>query len=436
MRLRKLTVALLMATTSLPALADSTTGTSVSIIGVPGPGRQVSAHVVVTGKHLVTGPGFTVTGGKVQVSVNGVLAAQVEATWPFNSNLIDSGCVQFDPYGNCIRTKYISNNTDVTIPITLPTGIASAQVTARYSGDTDSHGSDSAPANVALGKAPDLYWIKSTATGTGTTEVHILDAATGYSIFKLHTGTALHEVSTDQYAFALGDANGDGKTDVYAISRYGNGTPNVEVHILDGATNYATFLSHASVALPAVEPGLAWTFDVADFNQDGVPDLYAFRKSGGGSGRTEVHIYSGKDGFQTVLGHFVMPMPPVGTDDAWEFHTAYMDADSIPDVVAVAKQNGATTEVHVVSGSSNYGAYSLETTTALAATGTSSQWVFGVNDYERDGFNDLFAVTKSGAAGVEVHALRGPMFQEFDLHTPTPIEALPSDASQTILIDK
>jgi len=289
---------------------------------------------------------------------------------------------------------------------------------------------------LALGKSPDLYWIKPVGTGTGTTEVHILDAASNYSTFKLHTGTALHEANPDQWAFAIGDANGDGKTDVYAISRYGNGTPNVEVHVLDGATNYSTYLGNYSTALPSVDGGLAWTFDVADFNQDGVPDLYAFRKSGGGSGHTEVHIYSGKDGFQTVLGHFVMPMPPVGIDDSWEFHTAYMDGDNIPDVVAVAKQNGATTEVHVVSGSSNYGSYSLETTTALAATGTSSLWVFGVNDYERDGFNDLFAITKSGANGLEVHALRGPMFQEFNLHATTPIEALPSDASQTILINK
>ncbi|HEY4093266.1 MAG TPA: hypothetical protein VGN46_17275 [Luteibacter sp.] len=129
----------------MSAFADSTTGTTVTVSGTPTPGKQVSAHVVVTGKHLVTGPGFTVTGGKVQVTVNGTLVAQVEAAWPFNSNLSDSGCVQYDQYGSCIRTKYISTNTDVTLPVSLPAGATSYSIVASYTGDLDSHSSTSAP---------------------------------------------------------------------------------------------------------------------------------------------------------------------------------------------------------------------------------------------------------------------------------------------------
>jgi hypothetical protein len=125
------------------ALGDSTTGTSLTVTGKATPGQQVSAHVVVTGKHLVTGPGFTVTGGTVQVTVNGVLAAQVQAAYPFNSNKSDSGCVQYDQYGNCSRTKYISTNTDVTFSLTLPKGATSYAIVASYTGDTDSHGSTS-----------------------------------------------------------------------------------------------------------------------------------------------------------------------------------------------------------------------------------------------------------------------------------------------------
>lgn len=125
----------------LAALADSTTGTTLTVSGKPTPGKQISAHVMVTGKHLVTGPSFTVTGGTVQVTVNGVLAAQVEAAYPFNSTLSDSGCVQRDQYGNCIRTKYISTNTDVTFSITLPKGATSYTIVASYTGDEDSHSS-------------------------------------------------------------------------------------------------------------------------------------------------------------------------------------------------------------------------------------------------------------------------------------------------------
>lgn len=283
---------------------------------------------------------------------------------------------------------------------------------------------------------PDLYYIDPMSTGSGMTEVHILDAATGYSTFKLHAATALQQVNPDQVSFAIGDANNDGKTDVYAISRYGNGTPNVEVHILDGATNYSTFLGHYSTSLAAVPGALAWTFDVGDYNKDGKPDLYAFKKVGGGSGKTEVHIYSGADGFTTALGHFALPMPSTGDDDAWEFHVADVDRDGIPDVVAIAKKNGVTTEVHVVSGASNYTSYSLETGTALPGLGSDSRWVFGVNDYDADGQTDLFAINKIGTQGLEVHVLKGSAYQDYLLHAATPLGTMPSDSSKTFLINK
>jgi hypothetical protein len=293
-----------------------------------------------------------------------------------------------------------------------------------------------ASASWFCGFPPDLYWIKPTDTASGKTEVHVLDASTGYSTYKLHAVTAYPTANTDQVSFALGDANGDGKTDLYLISRYNNGTPNIEVHILDGATNYSTYVAHYSTILPAVDGGLAWTFDVADYNRDGIPDLFVFKKVGGNTGRTEVHIYNGADGFQTALGHFPMPMPPTGSDDAWEYHAADFDGDDIPDVFAIAKQNGSTTEVHVVTAASNYATYTLETPTALHTTGTDSRWVFGVNDYDHDGQPDVFAMTKAGATGTEVHILKGIGYQQFELHTATPIPALATDNSQTLLINK
>jgi hypothetical protein len=436
MRRTVLVLALASAIAPLAALADSTTGTSLSIVGSPHPGGKVSAHVVVNGKHLVSGPGFTVDGGFVQVLVNGVVVAQAQAAWPANSNQIDYGCVQYDDRGNCVRIKHISDNTDVTLPITLPTGSATAQITAQYTGDKDSHSSQSPALALALNVKPDLYLINPNNTGSGMTEVHILDSSTGFTTYKLHAASALGQFNPDQIAFAIGDANGDGTPDVYAISRYGNGTPNVEVHILDGASNFGTFLGHYSTSLPAVEGALAWTFDVGDFDRDGKPDLYVFKKVGGNSGKTEVHIYSGADGFKTALGHFALPTPSTGNDDAWEFHVADVDLDGIPDVVAVAKQNGAMTEVHTISGASNYATYTQETATGLHTTGTDSRWVFGFNDYDADGKADMFAMNKMGTQGVEVHILKGNTYQDFLLHGVTPSGMLPPDSSKTLLINK
>lgn len=436
MRKKALVAGLGLSLISAAALADSTTGTTFSVTGTPGPGRQVSVQVAVTGKHLVDGPGLTVNGGIVQVTVNGAVVAQVSAAVA-NSVLdaSESGCVRVD--GNvCTLYKWVSRSTTVTFPITLPTGVATAQIGAQYTGDTDSHSSRAATSALALRAQPDLYFIDPTNTASGQTEVHVLDSATAYSSFKLHAASALGQYNPDQIAFAIGDANNDGKPDIYAISRYGNGTPNVEVHILDGSTNYATFLGHYSTSLPAVSGALAYTFDVGDYNRDGKPDLYVFKKVGGGSGKTEVHIYSGADGFQTALGHFAMPMGATGDNDAWEFHVADTDLDGIPDVVAVAKQNGSSTEVHILPGSNNYASYSLETGTALGMTGVDSKYVFGVNDYNTDGKADVFAINKMGAQGLEVHILRGSGYQDFLLHTGTPVGMLPSDSSKTVLINK
>lgn len=131
------------------AYADSTTGTTFTVNGRPVAGSQVSVTVVVTGKHLVDGPGSTVNGGDVKVTVNGNLAAQARAAIP-NSSPIDqkeSGCVRYDS-NVCTLSKWVSRNTTVTLAITLPKGVSSYEIAASYTGDTDSHGSTSATATL------------------------------------------------------------------------------------------------------------------------------------------------------------------------------------------------------------------------------------------------------------------------------------------------
>lgn len=125
------------------AYADSTTATSVAIAGKPVPGKQVTATVVVTGKHLVDGPPHTVNGGDVQLMLNGKLVAQVRASFA-NSDVYDSGCVDLA----CGLYIYRSRNTTVTFRVTLPKDTASYQFSGAYTGDTDSHASTSSVVSV------------------------------------------------------------------------------------------------------------------------------------------------------------------------------------------------------------------------------------------------------------------------------------------------
>lgn len=143
---RKLLLAALfvaLGSQALPTMADSTTGTTVTIAGKPIPGKQVTATVVVTGKHLVDGPGYTVNGGNVQLTLNGTLVAQIRASYA-NSDVYDYGCVD----AACGLFKYQSRNTTVSFPITLPKGATSYQFTGIYTGDADSHSSTSAAVNL------------------------------------------------------------------------------------------------------------------------------------------------------------------------------------------------------------------------------------------------------------------------------------------------
>lgn len=140
------------------AMADSTTVTSLSISGKATPGKKVNANIIVSGKHLVSGPPHSpvsVPGGTIQISINGNIILAMEATI-FNSNVIDSGCVKPGPYpGTCDIAKYISNNTTFSVAITLPKGTAQYTISAKYTGDDDSHSSISQ--NVVLKPAyPDI----------------------------------------------------------------------------------------------------------------------------------------------------------------------------------------------------------------------------------------------------------------------------------------
>jgi len=96
---------------------------------------------------------------------------------------------------------------------------------------------------------PNLYVMQRSGTGTNSTEVHILDSSTNFQSYVLNTGTALSQTGTDaSWAFLVGDYNGDGKPDVYAIHKTGTQSGKTEVHILNGADNFQTYLLHQATA--------------------------------------------------------------------------------------------------------------------------------------------------------------------------------------------
>ena len=154
----------------------------------------------------------------------------------------------------------------------------------------------------------DLFAIKKSGTGTHSTEVHVLSAASQYQQFALQTGTALGETD-DSYTFGLG-AN----RDLYTIRKGGVRTRKTEVHILSAASNYQQFVLETATALD--ETIDAWAFGLTYSRlgpqaselvyqaaasgllqmlgiATGYMDLMAIKKSGTDTDKTEVHILRG-----------------------------------------------------------------------------------------------------------------------------------------------
>ncbi|SMC18646.1 Phage-related lysozyme (muramidase), GH24 family [Clostridium acidisoli DSM 12555] len=251
------------------------------------------------------------------------------------------------------------------------------------------------------------------------------DVNTNGIIWKLHTATPLSKTDGN-WSFAMGSYNNDGKPDIYCIKRNG-GNGKTELHILNGANNYQSFLLETATALPETDGN--WQFLVGDYNHDGKPDLYCIKENGA-NGKTEVHILNGADNYQSFLYETATTLPE--TDGNWQFAIGDYNNDGKPDLYCI-KENGANgkTEVHILNGANNYQSFLLETATALPET--DGNWQFGISDYNNDGVPDLYCIKKNGSGATEVHILNGSNnFQSFLFQSATPME--PTDQSTQFIV--
>ena len=91
----------------------------------------------------------------------------------------------------------------------------------------------------------------------------------------------------------------------------------------------------------------------------------------------------------------------------FDFAASDWNRDGRPDLFAIKKSSTGTrsTEVHVLSGASNFQRFILQTGTALHET--YDNFDFAVSDWNWDGRPDLFAIKKhyTGTSSTEVHIL-------------------------------
>jgi hypothetical protein len=93
----------------------------------------------------------------------------------------------------------------------------------------------------------DLYLVDRDAGGTAA--LHVLDAATGFATFLVQTTTAAPALDPSTWDVRAGDQNADGRDDLYLLHRDDAGS--TSVHVLDAATGFTTYLLETRTALPA-----------------------------------------------------------------------------------------------------------------------------------------------------------------------------------------
>ncbi|MEQ1513362.1 MAG: M4 family metallopeptidase [Lysobacteraceae bacterium] len=271
--------------------------------------------------------------------------------------------------------------------------------------------------------------------GSARTEVHALNGISNYQSFASNIATALNQTGNDaSWTFARGDYNKDGAQDIYIISKQG-GSNTTEVHVLNGANSYQSFLLHSTTALHTTGTNTTWQFDVADYNRDGTLDLYAINRIGA-SGKTEVHVLNGVGNFQSFLGHHATILGQTGSDGSWIFKVGDYNNDGIADVYGIARAGGSgRTEVHVLNGANGYQNFLRQVATTLGSTGTDGGWSFVLGDYDRDGKKDLYAISKVIPANTSVYVLSGAgNFQNLLLAQSTPLGRTGSDYAWEFLV--
>ena len=128
----------------LSALAESTTGTAVTIEGRPIQGKPITIVVHVTGSHLVYGGRGTAFGGYVSVSAQGQALYREMVTVLSTPVTKSVTCGVYDPQVGCIDVLF-GQDTTIRVSYVVPKGITQLQLAARFEGDNESHGSTAAP---------------------------------------------------------------------------------------------------------------------------------------------------------------------------------------------------------------------------------------------------------------------------------------------------
>lgn len=259
------------------------------------------------------------------------------------------------------------------------------------------------------GRALEINGFLMSNTGTGGTEQHSVVAAGG-GRFTEHTGTALHYTNATTWKLMSGNYDGDRVSDMYAVTAAGSS--GLEVHVTQGASHQRSFIEHSATGLTVDS---LTQFALGDYDDDLRDDLYVLRPNGSLIIRTAASHFTTGPSFSTG---FTLT---AATISQWWVLAGDYDRDGRADLYLLRMSATGTrsTEVHVLSAASRFRTYVMHTGTALHET-TKQGFAFAIADPDQDGRSDVIAIKLAGASGTEIHQLSGATdYQRFALQTAT-----------------
>jgi hypothetical protein len=211
---------------------------------------------------------------------------------------------------------------------------------------------------------------------------------------------------------ATADFNGDGILDLYLFKRKLPEDTFLAFDVLDGAHLFGSFLAQVTTGIRVAD----WStvYELGDYNRDGRPDLFTFKDFGTASGHLELAAWDAASGFRNPFVNAVTPVTAQDFVENFTFEIGMGDysRDHAPDVYLFKVRNTGTgrLEVHILDGGSLYLDFALQTGTPITqADASGNGFHFTVADYTGDGVPDLYAVKpgNTGSGQLEVHVLDG-----------------------------
>lgn len=271
----------------------------------------------------------------------------------------------------------------------------------------------------------DVFAIQRHSTSSAKTEVSILDGSNNFQSWLMGNGTLLGETAdSTQWTFGAGDKNGDGIDDLYAIKRHGTDSGMTEVNVLDGATNFQTWIAGTATILGQTPNPTAWNFAVGDYNGDGIDDVYAIQRHTTSAGKTQVSVLDGATNFQTWLAGANTLLGETPDATQWNLAAGDYNADGKDDLYIIKRHttNSGKTEINVLDAATNFQSWLMGTGSLLDPTPDATMWNFAVGDYNGDNKDDVYAIKRhtAGTSTTEIHVLNaGNNFQSWLVETGT-----------------